>query len=108
MATYNQSPSSILISIFTVLLAFMAAAIYAAGVHPGPFAPKYQIQKPSKVLSAQTLPLPVSLHKAEFGVLVKGRLPPSGPSHRGHKKPNFTRHLLWRSDRSFQDSHSRF
>lgn len=39
-----------------------------------------------------------------FGVLGKGRVPYSGPSHRGHGVPNFRRHL---QQKDFSDRNSR-
>lgn len=44
-----------------------------------------------------------------FQVLGKGRVPYSGPSHRGHGVPNFRRHLLrkdFNSDRNSRRSRS--
>lgn len=31
---------------------------------------------------------------SEYHLLAKRRVPPSGPSHRGHRTPDFARHLL--------------
>ncbi|XWS15865.1 hypothetical protein CRYUN_Cryun34aG0038900 [Craigia yunnanensis] len=44
-------------------------------------------------------------HENAFRVLMKGRITPSGPSHRGHTAPIFTRRHLFRIDDiiSFQE-----
>ncbi|KAL7243456.1 hypothetical protein ACSBR1_015782 [Camellia fascicularis] len=82
----------------------MATTISATRIYPVLFVPNSRTGGASEVPMTDTPPPRVSLqHRVgDFDhVLAKGRIPPSGPSHRGHKAPNFTRHLLFKSHWNF-------
>ncbi|GFZ07135.1 hypothetical protein Acr_19g0000720 [Actinidia rufa] len=70
----------------------MATTIYAARINPALTVPANPRTGGASKMPGSDTP-PARLHRVDFHVLSKGQFPPSGPSHRGHRSPNFTRHL---------------
>ncbi|KAK9267585.1 hypothetical protein L1049_010013 [Liquidambar formosana] len=97
MASFNPSPPFSFF-ILAILVTYMAANTCEARK-------TYTLPRggASKMPTVDKPPLEPSGTVA-LGVVLKGRIPASGPSHKGHKVPNFTRHLQKRGDSSVRAS----
>ncbi|URE48727.1 hypothetical protein MUK42_14805 [Musa troglodytarum] len=72
-----------------VLALLLVVTIGASSARPHP--PSVSLEEALKAATSPTLATKAS--KA-FRVLMRKRIPPSGPSNRGHSDPRSTRHLL--------------
>ncbi|KAA8519615.1 hypothetical protein F0562_013940 [Nyssa sinensis] len=81
-----------------LLLKFLATSVSAAPIYPPPIFRNLRSGGASSRMLMTGKPL---RQEAEIHVLARGGVPPSSPSHKGHKKPITSRHLP-RSDRSFR------
>ncbi|EOY27934.1 hypothetical protein QQP08_020517 [Theobroma cacao] len=81
------------------------STVSAIRIHPPLTPSESPTEEPnSNMLGVHKAPSPQESRGNAFRVLMKGRITPSGPSHRGNAEPIFTRHLLRNNDIiSFQE-----
>ncbi|PQQ21811.1 hypothetical protein Pyn_19849 [Prunus yedoensis var. nudiflora] len=98
MFSLSQKPSFLFITI-TISLTILAGIASASRTYPGPNIPDSKGEGASEMPEVVHRVVLLDLHQVTVAnshlvVLNKRPIPPSGPSHKGNKAPNSSRHLL--------------